>query len=155
MGLVLSKVQNPGSANESAMVDGWLVCITFGWSIYAVVRKKIPLLWILCCLFSTISRTYIPTRFLFEVHKSFWNLTSAIVAKSPVILKSNWCIFSKRHIVVKRRKFVGNALVAKRTKYTMYGFTVPFMGRIWRAGDRLWTALPAKILAKNISHFSM
>ena len=36
---VLSKVQNRGSPNGPPMVDGWVVHITFGWSVYVVVRN--------------------------------------------------------------------------------------------------------------------
>ena len=37
---VLSKVQNPGSPNGPPIVDSWMVHITFGWSVYAVVRNE-------------------------------------------------------------------------------------------------------------------
>ena len=52
--------QNPVSPNGPPTVDGWVVRITFGWSAYAVVRndKKI-LIWLLCYLFSTITKAYI------------------------------------------------------------------------------------------------
>ena len=36
---VLSKVQNRQSPNGPPMVDGWVVRITFGWSVYVVVRN--------------------------------------------------------------------------------------------------------------------
>ena len=52
-----TKVQNSGSPNGPPMVYGWVVRITFGWSEYAVVRNDDKtLIWLLCCLFSAISR---------------------------------------------------------------------------------------------------
>ena len=36
---VLSKFQNPRSPNGPPMVDDWVVRITFGWSVYVVVRN--------------------------------------------------------------------------------------------------------------------
>ena len=36
---VLSKVQNPRSPNGPPMVEDWVVRITFGWSVYVVVRN--------------------------------------------------------------------------------------------------------------------
>ena len=41
-------------------MEGWVVRITFGWSFFAVVRNDDKtLIWLLCCLFSTITRAYI------------------------------------------------------------------------------------------------
>ena len=57
---VLSKVQNRGSPNGPPMVDGWVVRITFGWSVYAMDRNDDKtLIWLLCRLFSTITRACI------------------------------------------------------------------------------------------------
>ena len=36
---VLSKVQIPRSPNGPPMVDDWVVRITFGWSVYVVVKN--------------------------------------------------------------------------------------------------------------------
>ena len=60
---VLSKFQNPGLPDRPPMMAGWVVRITFGWSVDAVVRNGDETLIhvsLLCCLLSTITRAYIP-----------------------------------------------------------------------------------------------
>ena len=36
---VLSKVENPGSPNGPSTVERWVICVTFGWSVYDVARN--------------------------------------------------------------------------------------------------------------------
>ena len=89
---VLSKVHNFGWANGLDNGDVWVVCITFGWSVYAVVRNDDKTLtWLLCCLFPTITRAYITTRFLFKALKPFWNVTSG---SAPMLPNHLWTLKS-------------------------------------------------------------
>ena len=51
---VLSKVENPGSPIEPTMVDGWVICVTFGWSVYVVRSlKQLNSIVVMCYLFAT------------------------------------------------------------------------------------------------------
>ena len=62
--------------------------------------------------------------------------------KQPVNFHSDLNIFQNYTQLLNCEKSVGNH-VSRRTDYSMCkdGWPVPFMGRIWRPGDRLWTAL--------------
>ena len=119
---MLSKVQNRGSPNGPPMVDGWYML----WSETTIK----PLWWLLCRLFSTITRACIlskiflslgRTRFLFKVFQSFWNLIGGLRwpttsgAKLPVNFQSDWSIFPNYTQLLNCEKSVANLLVAKRT----------------------------------------
>ena len=48
---VLSKVENPGSPNRPSIVDAWVVCVTFRWSVYDVVRNDSQSPRLLCVVY--------------------------------------------------------------------------------------------------------
>ena len=62
--------------------------------------------------------------------------------------------FPKLHTVVKWRK-ICRKFISRKTDYSRckHGLPVPFMGRNWRPGDRLWTAL--KLMEWYISKFHL
>ena len=92
---VLSNVQNRGSPNGPPMVDGSVVRITFGWSVYVVVRNDNKTLIMTSMpfvfhdhqgLYPKISLSLGRTRFLFEVLQSFWNLIGGPLLVLPSCL---------------------------------------------------------------------
>ena len=119
---VLSKVQNRGSPNRPRMVDGWVVRITFGWSVYVVLRNYNKTLIMTSMLFvfhhhqglyPKISLSLGRTRFLFKVLQSFWNLIGSQPATSgaklPVKFQSDWSIFPNyTQLLLNCEKSVGN-----------------------------------------------
>ena len=125
---VLSKFQNPGSPDRPPMMDGWVVRITFGWSVYAVVRNEDEtLISLLCCLLSTITRAYIPRHIVKSRRHEMSIQSSPIVlkfcmrlctsdAKRPVNFQGHCSIFPNYTQLSKGKKSVGNSLVAKRTR---------------------------------------
>ena len=147
---VLSKAKNHVSPNGPPTVDSWMACITFGWSVYAVVRNdNKTLILLLCYLFSTISRAYIKRScqvsgvrdFCLKFSNRFeiWQALTTSVAKPPVYFLSDWSIFPNRTWLVICEKSVGNSVITKRTTQCAS------MGRqfnLWVTfGDRLCTAL--------------
>ena len=109
------------------MVEGWVVRITFGWSFFAVVRNDDKtLIWLLCCLFSTITRAYIlrcrkvwkAQHFCLKFSNRFgiWQAArhqcyqvACQLSKQLEVFAQNWTqLFNGE-------KFVGNSSVAKRT----------------------------------------
>ena len=94
---VLSKVQNRWSPNGPPMVDGWVVRITFGWSVYVVVRNDNKTLIMTSMpfvfhdhqgLYPKISLSLGRTRFLFKVLQSFWNLIGGLLLVVPSCLSN-------------------------------------------------------------------
>ena len=94
---VLSKVQNRGSPNGPPMVDGWVVRIAFGWSVYVVVRNDNKTLIMTSMpfvfhdhqgLYPKISLSLGRTRFLFKVLQSFWNLIGGPLLVVPSCLSN-------------------------------------------------------------------
>ena len=95
-------------------------------------------------LYHKISSSLGCTRFLFKVLQSFWNLRGGPLPVLPNHLSTFKTIgvFYQTHTVVKLRK-TRQKFISRKTDHSVcrYGLPVPFMGRIWRPGDRLWTAL--------------
>ena len=145
-----SAVQSRGSPNGPPMVDGCVVRITFGWSVYAVVRNDDKtLIWLLCCLFFTITRACILrsrlgcTGFMFKFLQSFWNLIGGPLPVVPVKFQSDWSIFPNYIQLLNCKNSVGNLLVAKRTTqganmgcpfhlWVAFGDRAAIFGQHWR-----------------------
>ena len=123
---VLSKLINHVSPNGPPTVDGWVARITFGWSVYAMVRNdNKTLILLLCYLFSTITRAYIKRScqvsgardFCLKLSNRFdiWQALSASVTKPPVYFLSDWSIFPNHTWLSICEKSVGNSVITKRT----------------------------------------
>ena len=142
---VLSKVQNRGSPNRPPMVDGWVVRIIFGWSVYVVVRNDDKTLITNSMpfvfhnhqgLYPKISLSLGRTRFLFKVLQSSWNLIGGplpVVSSCLSNFKAIGVFFPNYTHLLScekiRRKFISRKTDHSRCKY---GLPVTFMGRIWR-----------------------
>ena len=123
---MLSKVKNHVSPNGPPTVGGWVARITFGWSVYAVVRNdNKTLILLLCYLFSTITKAYIKRScpvsgardFCLKFSNRFeiWQALTTSVAKPPVYFLSDWSIFPNHTWLLICEKSVGNSVITKQT----------------------------------------